>query len=87
MEVKLGDLATQICSAPHQPNSPDKIAIRIEKPRSKKPDDRRDHPGPRIEGAPQHLRDITLRRQVMPLAEKLAECPRREGHFFACGKR
>jgi len=87
MKMKLGDFAAQVFRPPHQANPPDKIAIRVEESRGEKPNDGCNQPGPRIERAPQHLRDITLRRQVMPLAKELAECPRRQGHFFACGKR
>ena len=77
MEMKLGDFAAQIFRAPDQANPPDKIQVGVEKIRREKTNGGRDHAGPAIERPPQHLPDITLRRQMIPLAEKLAECPQR----------
>jgi len=87
MKMKLGDFVAQIFHAPDQANRPDKIAVGVEKSRRKKTNNGSDHPRPGIERPLQHLRNVAFRRQVMPFAEDLAECPRRKRHFFGCGKR
>ena len=84
--MKIGDFAVQIFRTPDQADPANKIVVGVEESRREKANDGRNHAGPAIERPPQHLPGITLRRQVIPLAEKLAECPRRKSHFFGCGK-
>ena len=85
MELKVGDLAAQILGPPDPANSPHEFVVRVEVSRPKKAEGGRDHPGPAIERAPQHLADIARGRYVIPLTEELAECPLRGIRWCGCG--